>query len=103
MLFYSCSVFIVIALVGHSLAHIPQPLQKLRSNSIFPSSGRQRMAPSGQNITQVKHVVHFSKSRIGMYVFQSPVMNPTLDFEHTAARETSFQDFSLLLTQFLPP
>jgi hypothetical protein len=56
----------VIALVGHSLAQIPQPLQKLKSNSILPMSGRHFMAPSGQNITHVKHNVHFSKSLTGM-------------------------------------
>jgi hypothetical protein len=68
--------------------------------SILPSSGRQYIAPSGQSITHVKQVVHFSKSRIGMKVFQSPVMNPTLDFEHTPANEISFQVLSLLLIPF---
>jgi hypothetical protein len=66
VIFYSSGIFIVIAFVGHSLAHIPQPLQKLKSNSILPISGRHFIAPSGQNITQVRQVVHFSKSRTGM-------------------------------------
>jgi hypothetical protein len=34
---------------------------------------------------------------MGMYVFQSPVMNPTLDFEQTPAGAISFHPFSRLI------
>jgi hypothetical protein len=49
------------------------------------------MAPSGQKITHSTQRVHFSGSRTGVYVFQSPVKNPMLDFEQTPAGAISFQ------------
>jgi hypothetical protein len=59
-----------------------------------PFSDFQRMAPSGQKSTHNKQRVHFSKSRTGMKVFQSPVKKPVLDFEQTPAGAISFQLFS---------
>jgi hypothetical protein len=52
------------------------------------------MAPSGQKSTHNRQRVHFSKSRTGMYVFQSPVKKLVLDFEQTPAGAISFQPFS---------
>jgi hypothetical protein len=60
------------------------------------------MAPSGQKITHNRHLVHFSKSLTGVYVFQSPVKKSVLDFEHTPAGAISFQLFSLVIL-VLPP
>ena len=60
------------------------------------------MAPSGQNITHSTQRVHFSGSRTGVYVFQSPVKNPMLDFEQTPAGAISFQFLSWRVILVLP-
>jgi hypothetical protein len=60
------------------------------------------MAPSGQKIVHIKHLVHFATSLSGLKVFQSPVKYATLDFQHTPAGEASFQLFSLLIQISLP-
>jgi hypothetical protein len=67
-----------------------------------PFSGFQRMAPSGQKSTHNKQRVHFSKSRTGVNVFQSPVKKTVLDFEQTPAGAISFQFFSRVIL-VLPP
>jgi hypothetical protein len=62
----------LMTLVGHSTAQMPQPLQWARSTPVtFPSFTL--IVPSGQKTQQIIQLVHRSRSMTGFSVLQLPV------------------------------